>query len=84
MDTNHREFLSTLIPQAVDQRGRYLLVPHNIVKPGSVVLCIEDDSKRSIYPLGIIVDTINNDLGEAIQVLVKKVRLCMLLNYIYL
>ena len=72
MDVYHNEFLSTLIAQAVDRKGRYLPVQHNGVKPGSVVLCIEDDTKRSNYPLGIIIDTITNDLGEVTQVLVRK------------
>ena len=36
------------------------------------MLSIEDDYKRSNYPLGIIIDTITNDLGEVTQVLVKK------------
>ena len=31
-----------------------------------------DDTKRSNYPLGIIIDTITNDLGEVTQVLVRK------------
>ena len=43
-----------------------------MVKPGSVVLRMEDDYKRRNFPLRIITNTTINDLGEVTQVLVKK------------
>ena len=72
VDIYHGEFLSTLVQQAVDRKNRYVQVQHDLIKPGDVVLCKEEATKRNNYPLGIIVDTIKNNLGEVTQAMVKK------------
>ena len=72
IDIYHNEFLTNLIYQAVDRKNRYKPVLHKQVEVGDVVLIQEENLKRSTYPMGIVLETIVNDLGETTQALVKK------------
>ena len=72
IETYHNEFLGTLIQQAVDRKGRYRPVTHNLLKVGDVVLIKEEHTKRNNYPLGIILEAFTNDLGEVTHAVVKK------------
>ena len=58
----HDEFTNTLLQQAIDRDHRYSPVKHDIINPGCVVLIKEENTKRSNYPMGIVVDTIKNSL----------------------
>ena len=60
--------------QAIDRDKRYVPVQHKHLKVGDIVLCKEENSKRSNYPLGIIVKIFENSLGEITQAMVKKGR----------
>ncbi|XP_068225202.1 uncharacterized protein [Palaemon carinicauda] len=72
LDTYHSEFLGTLIHQAVDRKSRYRPISHKLTKVGDIVLIKEEYTKRSNYPLGIILKIFVNDLGEVTHALVKK------------
>ena len=68
----HREFLNTLIEQAVDKKDRYKAVKHENLKPGDIVLLVEPNAKRLMYPLGKIEKVEINELGETTAVYVFK------------
>ena len=68
----HSEFLRTLIKQAVDKPDRYKKVAHFPIKKGDIVLLCEKLSKRSVYPLGRVISTEINDLGEVTSAKVFK------------
>ena len=72
VEVYHNEFLGTLIHQAVDRCGRYKPVAHKILKVGDIVLVKEEFTKRSNYPMGIVLKLFHNDLGEATQAVIKK------------
>ena len=54
VDMYHKEFLGTLMQQAVDRGCRYRPVTHKSLNVGDIVLIREEHSKRSNYPLGIV------------------------------
>ena len=68
----HNEFLGNLIFQAVDRKSRYKPISHKQVQVGDVVLIKEENSKRSTYPMGIVLKTFQNSLGETTHAVVKK------------
>ena len=71
-DIYHNEFLGTLIYQAVDRKDRYRPISHKPLKSGDVVLLKEEYTKRSNYPLAIVLETFTNDLGEVTGAIIKK------------
>ena len=44
IETYHRVFLQNLIEQVVNKPGRYKPVPHDLIKPGDIVLLVEQFS----------------------------------------
>lgn len=71
-DTYHNEFLGTLIYQAVDRKDRYRPVTHKTLQVGDIVLLKEEYTKRSNYPLAIVLEIFINDLGEVTGAIIKK------------
>ena len=74
LDRYQEEFLGTLIAQAVDSKDRYRPVHHRLLKVGDIVLIKETNTKPNNYPLGIIKQTLTNDIGEVTGALVMKGR----------
>ena len=72
MDIYHNEYLGNLIFQAVDRKSRYKPISHKQVQVGDVVLIKEENSKRSTYPMGLVLQTFTNSLGETTHAIVKK------------
>ena len=72
IDIYHNEFLGNLIFQAVDRKSRYKPVSHKQVQVGDIVLIQEENSKRSTYPMGLILQTFENSLGEITHAIVRK------------
>ena len=68
------EFLGTLMSQAVDRKDRYKPVSHKGLEVGDIVLLKEANTKPNHYPLGIIKQTVTNDIGEVTGALVMKGR----------
>ena len=60
----HGEFLSRLIEQATDKNDRYKRVLHREMHVGDIVLLKDNFSKPTNYPMGRIVSTDINTLGE--------------------
>ena len=71
-DIYHSEFLGNLIQQAVDKNDRFKPVPHTKLAVGNLVLLIEKNSKRNVYPMGRVVSVESNDLGEVTAARVLK------------
>ena len=68
----HSEFLATLITQAVDKSDRYKPVKNSVLKPGDIVLLVEEHSKRYNYPLGKVQRVETNSLGETTAAYIYK------------
>lgn len=68
----HEEFLCTLISQAVDKKDRYRHVHHEKLQPGDIVLLVEPNTKRSIYPMGRVHSVEVNDYDEVTAAYVFK------------
>ena len=68
----HEEFLSKLMYQSINQKDRYSVKNHHPLKIGDIVLLKEDNTKRINYPLAIVRNIIQNDLGETTTVTVMK------------
>ena len=68
----HSEFLNTLIVQAIDKNDRYKPVPHDLIKKGDIVLLVEKHSKRYMFPMGRVVSTEVNELGEVTAAVILK------------
>ena len=50
----HEEFLGNLISQATNKTDRYKRTNHSEIKPGDIVLLVEDFTKRSNYRMGLV------------------------------
>jgi len=72
LEIYHGEFIGTLIAQAIDKPDRYRSVPHKSLSVGDLVLLIEKNSKRYLYPMGRVLDVEINDLGEVTAAHVMK------------
>ena len=72
MDIYSQEFLTKLAYQAVNKRDRYKPLIHNTLSPGDVVLLVENNTKRSNYPMGVIKSVTINSLGEVTSARVMK------------
>jgi len=72
LDVYHSEFLTNLIEQAIDKNDRYKPVLHKLVRSGDIVLLVEKNTKRYLYPMGRVVSVEYNDLGEATAAYVVK------------
>ena len=72
LDIYHNEFIGTLILQAIDRNGRYKPVSHKQVQVGDIVLIQEEYTKRSNYPMGLVIKIFQNNLGETTHAVVKK------------
>ena len=70
--TYHHEFMGTLIDQAIDKADRYKRVTHEAIKPGDIVLLEEKNMKRYLYPMGRVLSTETNSLGEVTAAYVMK------------
>ena len=68
----HNEFIGTLLEQSTNNKNRYLPVSHTRLKTGDIVLIQEDMTKAIDYPLAIVLDTIENSLGETTEVRLRK------------
>ena len=70
------QFLSTLLTQATDRKGRYIPKQHIPLKPGDVVMLVEKHFKQYSYDLGRVKSVDVNNLGEvtAAQVFKGKTR----------
>ena len=68
----HSEFLATLTEQAVNQKDRYKRVNHQCLCVGDIVLLEEKLLKQSSYPMGVVISTEKNNLGEVTAARVKK------------
>jgi len=72
LEVYHREFLCTLVDQAVDKCDRYKPVLHKMLRVGDIVLLVEKTSKRYMYPMGRVVEVQKNDLGEVTAAYIVK------------
>ena len=68
----HKDFLTNLIGQAVDKPERYKPVLHHKIKPGDIVLLVETFTKRYLYPMGRVLSTEVNELGEVTAARILK------------
>jgi hypothetical protein len=68
----HSEFLSTLVNQAVDKKGRYESVKHSNLEEGDIVLLKDKYSKPTNYPMGKIIGVDVNSLGESTSAWILK------------
>ena len=68
----HGEFLSTLITQAIDRSSRYTPIKHDKLNVGDLVLLKEVNTKPQNFPMGIIKQTIVNDIDECTDMIVYK------------
>ena len=68
----HNEFLSKLMYQAVNKKGRYLPVEQKNIKVGDVIMLKEPLTKSMNYPLGIVKKIYKNDLNEVTNVELLK------------
>ena len=66
------EFIPGLIDQATDVKERYKKVKNISLRPGDLVLLKETFCKPSKYPLAIVREINNNDLGEVTDIVVMK------------
>ena len=64
--------MSNLISQATNDSTRFKPVPHHILKPGDIVLLIEQHAKRCVYPLGKILSVETNTQGEVTAAKILK------------
>ena len=71
-DLYHNEFLTTLITQATDRKGRYRPVSHMPLSPGDIVLLKEPLMKSYTYPMAIVKKVQVNDINEVTGVSVFK------------
>ena len=72
IDIYHREFITNLINQATDKHDRYRPVKHDLIKPNDVVMLVDPLLKQYNYPLGRVVSTQTNSLGEVTRAIVHK------------
>ena len=72
IDIYHREFLCTLINQAIDKKERYKPVPHTALRKGDIVLLVDKNLKRYCYPMGRITEVEVNQLGEVTAAYILK------------
>ena len=72
IDLYHSDFLTTLIHQAVDKTDRYRKVNHEKLHVGDIVLLVEKNSKRYVYPMGRVVGIVENEGGETTAAHVVK------------
>ena len=68
------EFISSLKSQATQLSGQYQPVKHDKLEVGQIVMIKEPNSKIIDYPLGIVTEVTENDLGEVTEVVLKKGR----------
>ena len=66
------EFLKTLSDQATNTDGRFKPVTHKKLNVGDIVLLKESLSKPASYPMAVVREIKSNDLGEVVEVVVKK------------
>ncbi|XP_064089863.1 uncharacterized protein LOC135203822 [Macrobrachium nipponense] len=72
LEAYQNEFLSTLVAQAVDRKDRYRPVCHQKLGIGDIVLIKEPNTKTINFPLGIVKDIEENDLGETTGAIILK------------
>ena len=68
----NENFLSNLFDQGCDQKLRYAPTRHEKPKIGDIILLKEPLLKPSNYPMALIRDVIENDLGEVTSVICLK------------
>ena len=68
----HSEFIRTLIKQAVDKNDRYKPVNHKQLHMDDLVLLVEDNTKRYMYPMGRVIQMESNDFGETTAARILK------------
>ena len=71
-DTYVNEFLATLVKQATSEKDKYKPVIHQKLKVGDIILLKEPLTKVNHYPLAIVEEVVDNDLGEVTGVIVRK------------
>ena len=68
----NEEFLSTLVHQAVNEKGRYSPVTHKPLSRGDVVMIKEPNLKPFHYPMGLVKEVKLNELGEVTEAVILK------------
>ena len=68
----NEEFVATLIQQSTDRKNRYEPKPHQPLQIGDIVLIEEQNTKIMNWPLGIVKETFENDIGEITHAKIKK------------
>ena len=68
----NEEHLAYLLSQATNDKSRYAEVPHRSLRPGDIVLIREPNIKFINYPMGVVLRTFENSIGEVTHVEVKK------------
>ena len=72
IDTYNEEHLSYLISQATNDKSRYARIAHRPLRVGDIVLVREPNIKLSNYPMGVILQTFTNSIGEVTHAILKK------------
>ena len=67
-----KEFLSNLLEQATNLKGRYKPVPHNKLSVGDIVLLKEPHLKATDFPMARVTKVYNNDIGEVTDIVALK------------
>ena len=67
-----KEFISTLIVQATNHQDRYKPVTHKHLKVGDIVLLVEENTKRTNYPLAIVKSIVRNESEEVTGAILRK------------
>jgi len=68
----NEQFRQTLIAQATDKKGRYRPKNHEKLKIGDLVLLKEPNLKSFNYPLAIVKEIFENNVGETTDVVAMK------------
>ena len=71
-DLYQNEFLSTLLNQAIDTKGRYKPCKHGKINVGDIVLIKDDHVKPVNFPMGIVKQIVTNVNGETTGAVVLK------------
>lgn len=71
-DVYHGEFLATLVEQSTNVKDRFQPVNHIKLKPGDLVILSEPFTKRSHFPMGLVIEVTENDLSEVTDAILIK------------
>ena len=72
MEIYQSEFLTNLLSQSTDKKGRYTPKKHEMISPGSIVMLKEKHLKVYDYPMGIVKEVQMSESGEVTGATIMK------------